>query len=191
MIAVLGHKHTGTTCLAQCLRQAGVDFGTNCNIKSEDHRLFQIFPGLIKDVIWEEKQKRIYQNILQTMEGEPYGVKHPYLALVLDHWPLNGAIITVRSPVSWMKRCKEWSQEGLKNWKIVYEPLSRLGYPMVDFDSPTLEGDITHALAQMGYAYQGGVEMAKRHYPRFEEAIPKETENIWGRLENGIHRTCH
>jgi hypothetical protein len=176
--------------MAECLKAAGVDFGSNCNIKSEDHRLFSIFPPLIEEVVWGEKQQRIYQNIVETMDGEPYGVKHPYLPLVLNHWPLTGAIIMVRSPVSWMKRCYGLNQTGLEVWMTVYESLSRLDYPMVDFDSPTLKGDVVHALAKLGYTYQGGVEMAKRHHARFDEVIPEATKEIWRRLKDGIHRTC-
>ncbi len=191
MYAVLGHKHTGTTCLAKCLQMAGVSFGTNCNSRMEDCRLFVIYPERVKflDMIWHERATAIVRNVEQDEDVQ--AVKHPYLSSSLEHWStITSCIATIRSPLAWVKRWKNTSyKEGIQSWLKAYEPIANMNIPMIHFDSPTLEEDMQAALLKLGLVYKGGVDIKKRQHARPYEEIPRETRITWGKLHHGIQRT--
>jgi hypothetical protein len=189
MYAVLGHKHTGTTCLSECLINAGVSFGSNCNPRKEDWRLHQLYGPWIDKVQWGKQQQCIQSNILETLDAGLYGLKHPYLAVTLDHWQMiDKPLVIIRSPYSWIDRVKGDVERGTQLWKLVYEPLSWLECPMIDFESDTLIDDITKAFKWYQLVYQGGVEEIRRH-PRKDYTIPAEVSQTWKRLCYGINRT--
>jgi len=114
-IAVLGHVHAGTTCLAKILQSAGVTFSSICNELLEDPRIIGMYHTAVSYAAdecvntWQDEHTEIAKQVILSTEDEAqsshWGFKHPLTSVVYPQWkallPDLKCIAIIRSPESW------------------------------------------------------------------------------------------
>ena len=192
--AIFGHVKSGTTCLAQCMINAGVDFGNNLNIANEDNRLIPLDYEL-RSRGWTDKAKATRDEIYKDVEG----FKHPWAGRYLDGWGELKAICTVRSPQSWIIKMTGYAainaavalnkknynpsyyEQMGERWAYYYKPIITTDIPLVFLGDKDFEGQIVLAFKKIGLEYKGGYDPKKMHIETMDTWIPKSAE-IYGLL---------